>query len=39
VLMGWIVSRSGEWNSALAFAVAANVVAAILWAKLHSPGE
>jgi len=39
VLMGWVVSRSGEWNSALGFAVAANVVAAILWARLHRPGE
>ncbi len=35
VLMGWVVSRSGQWNAALALALVANLIGALLWAMLH----
>jgi len=35
VIMGWAVSRSGEWNAALTMAILANVAAALLWTSLH----
>ncbi len=38
VLMGWVVSRFGQWNAALLLGVAANLAAAFLWIMLHRPG-